>query len=421
MFRDRVAICGGGLSSCSAASRLAANGIEVTIFEVGRGLGGRAATRRNGQTYFDHGAQAIRSPQSAVFKDVVDLWLLQGWIQQWPGQHRRLKLDYKSKNPTYETVSDMFVGVPHMNSICKNLANHPLISTSFGQKVTPKIYSEKGKIQWSIYSTQESNLLGNYDWVIGADRSIAGNALLDSTKSRESSIESSFLTFQDNFSKTIRDNFVSIPSLVLLIALKNPIPQEVFPLDSLEMLDCIPTSESSATIQWLCKDSSKPDRANNNQTWVIQSTTEFAASIIRAVDIEFEGQDVSFDTRKQRVNELAQPRLLQSFKETLLRECKSQTWQRSIEQFLSPENVLINVSHRWSSGFSSWKNNACPESIFADSHEYTTYGNRCSFVDPDTQFAACGDYLAPKSVKHGIEAAVLSGFAAAEGIIKLQG
>lgn len=55
MFYDRVAICGGGLSSCSAASKLAANGIEVTIFEVGRGLGGRAATRRNGQTYFDHG------------------------------------------------------------------------------------------------------------------------------------------------------------------------------------------------------------------------------------------------------------------------------------------------------------------------------------------------------------------------------
>lgn len=51
----RVAVCGGGLSACAAANRLASNGIEVTIFEAGRGLGGRSATRRSENVYFDHG------------------------------------------------------------------------------------------------------------------------------------------------------------------------------------------------------------------------------------------------------------------------------------------------------------------------------------------------------------------------------
>lgn len=50
-----VAICGGGIASCTAARRLAAKGIDVKIFEAGRGLGGRSSTRRSGELHFDHG------------------------------------------------------------------------------------------------------------------------------------------------------------------------------------------------------------------------------------------------------------------------------------------------------------------------------------------------------------------------------
>lgn len=54
-MKPKVAVCGGGISACIAASELAKKGFEVHIFEVARGLGGRMATRRNGEFHFDHG------------------------------------------------------------------------------------------------------------------------------------------------------------------------------------------------------------------------------------------------------------------------------------------------------------------------------------------------------------------------------
>lgn len=50
-----IALCGGGIANCVAANYLASNGIETHLFEVGRGVGGRTATRRIGEYYFDHG------------------------------------------------------------------------------------------------------------------------------------------------------------------------------------------------------------------------------------------------------------------------------------------------------------------------------------------------------------------------------
>ena len=43
----RVAVLGGGVSGCSAAHHLALLGCNVSIFEMGRSLGGRAGARRS--------------------------------------------------------------------------------------------------------------------------------------------------------------------------------------------------------------------------------------------------------------------------------------------------------------------------------------------------------------------------------------
>lgn len=56
---DRVAVVGAGLAGLVAASRLAAGGCMVTVFEKSRGLGGRLATRRSEWGPFDHGAPVV--------------------------------------------------------------------------------------------------------------------------------------------------------------------------------------------------------------------------------------------------------------------------------------------------------------------------------------------------------------------------
>ena len=57
----RVAIIGAGISGLACARQLAKAGVSVVVFDKGRGIGGRVATRRAGDLQFDHGAPFVRA------------------------------------------------------------------------------------------------------------------------------------------------------------------------------------------------------------------------------------------------------------------------------------------------------------------------------------------------------------------------
>jgi predicted NAD/FAD-dependent oxidoreductase len=72
-------VVGGGLAGLVAATVLQREGIQVTVLDKGRGIGGRLATRRIrddtlGEGVFDYGAQyfTVRDPR---FRTWVDRWL----------------------------------------------------------------------------------------------------------------------------------------------------------------------------------------------------------------------------------------------------------------------------------------------------------------------------------------------------------
>ena len=70
----RVAIIGAGMAGLACARRLAEAGLAPVIFDKGRGVGGRLATRRVGDLQFDHGAQSVtaRDPDfAAVMRALV--------------------------------------------------------------------------------------------------------------------------------------------------------------------------------------------------------------------------------------------------------------------------------------------------------------------------------------------------------------
>ncbi len=79
-----VAVIGAGLSGLLCARTLADHNIAVTVFEKSRGLGGRAATRRDGPFHFDHGAQyfTVRDPRLLPY---VHSWHQRGLIAPWQG------------------------------------------------------------------------------------------------------------------------------------------------------------------------------------------------------------------------------------------------------------------------------------------------------------------------------------------------
>lgn len=85
----RVAILGAGMAGATAARHLAEAGLPVQVFDKGRGVGGRMATRLSGTMQFDHGAQFLRAHGDAFAARVAD-WDMRGITAPWGGAMRRV-------------------------------------------------------------------------------------------------------------------------------------------------------------------------------------------------------------------------------------------------------------------------------------------------------------------------------------------
>ncbi|MDY7108837.1 MAG: FAD-dependent oxidoreductase [Planctomycetota bacterium] len=112
-----MAVIGAGLSGLSAARTLRDRGHEVRIFDKGRGVGGRTATRRSDPFAFDHGAQYF-TVRNDRFARLVAAWREAGIVAPWPGRIAVLKHGAcETANP-----QERYVGVPGMNAIATRLA-----------------------------------------------------------------------------------------------------------------------------------------------------------------------------------------------------------------------------------------------------------------------------------------------------------
>ncbi len=81
-LRADVLVVGAGMAGLTAARLLQSSGKEVLILEKGRGPGGRMASRRIGNSTFDHGAQFITA-RSARFSAAIMDWQRAGVAHSW--------------------------------------------------------------------------------------------------------------------------------------------------------------------------------------------------------------------------------------------------------------------------------------------------------------------------------------------------
>lgn len=77
-----VIVVGAGLAGLSAAGAVRDAGHTVTVFDKGRGPGGRMATRRVGAATFDHGAQFFTARDDA-FEALVAQWERAELVTEW--------------------------------------------------------------------------------------------------------------------------------------------------------------------------------------------------------------------------------------------------------------------------------------------------------------------------------------------------
>lgn len=84
--RPRVVVVGAGLAGLTAARELMSRDVDVVVFDKGRGVGGRMATRRIdtsvGTAVFDHGAQFFTA-RSDAFRSMVEEWQRGDIVYEW--------------------------------------------------------------------------------------------------------------------------------------------------------------------------------------------------------------------------------------------------------------------------------------------------------------------------------------------------
>jgi predicted NAD/FAD-dependent oxidoreductase len=116
------------LAGLVAATVLQRRGVQVTVLDKGRGIGGRLATRRiqdetRGEGVFDYGAQyfTVRDPR---FQRWVDSWLKAGVATQWAS-------GFRSEDGVLHGVGEpRYRGVKGIRGIAKHLAADLNVHTS---------------------------------------------------------------------------------------------------------------------------------------------------------------------------------------------------------------------------------------------------------------------------------------------------
>lgn len=114
----RIAIIGAGIGGLALASALRDVAL-VTVFEKGRGVGGRMATRREGEHSFDHGAQCF-TVRTTAFQAWLKPLTAAGLVDEWSGPVVNLEAG-RLIGPRHWRERHL-VGVPGMNAIARHLA-----------------------------------------------------------------------------------------------------------------------------------------------------------------------------------------------------------------------------------------------------------------------------------------------------------
>lgn len=144
-----LAVIGCGISGLTAARLCQKAGMAVTLYDKGRGVGGRCATRRRDDFAFDHGAQVIGATDGK-FRGALRKWMMSTAVQRWKGQFQGLPKDMTP-----------FVGAPGMNALPKMLAQG--LNIYLPVEIS-EVVAEPDN-QWGLLDT-EGRLLGSYDAVL---------------------------------------------------------------------------------------------------------------------------------------------------------------------------------------------------------------------------------------------------------------
>ncbi|MDX2035730.1 MAG: FAD-dependent oxidoreductase [Isosphaeraceae bacterium] len=233
-----VAIIGAGIAGITAARTLSDHGFDVSVFDKGRGTGGRIATRRvDADLTFDHGAQYFTA-RHPTFRRAVEAWVEQGVVADWAG--RIVRLDRGTATDC--SPQRRFVGVPGMSALPGRLAIDLAI-----RRETRVARLERLGSDWELFDL-EGGSLGRFDrLIIAVPGPQASELLADHPLARECGRTSMtpcwavMVAFEERFDVAWDGAFVQ-----------------------------------DSSIAWAARDSSKPGRPSRIDRWVLHASPEWS-------------------------------------------------------------------------------------------------------------------------------------------------
>lgn len=115
-------VVGAGLAGLTFARDVAQVGPSVRVVDKGRGIGGRAATKRNG-VHVDHGAQYLAAPTDARLCETISEWRDEGWLRVWTPRIPLWQNGQILPHDDRETTTPFYAPPGGMNAIAKRLAD----------------------------------------------------------------------------------------------------------------------------------------------------------------------------------------------------------------------------------------------------------------------------------------------------------
>jgi predicted NAD/FAD-dependent oxidoreductase len=125
MVEVRIAVVGAGIAGLACAREVARADVAVTVFEKTRGIGGRLATRREGELAFDHGAQYLTA-RGQPFLRFIEAAIHTGAVGAWKPRIREDDRNWDAP------IDDWYVGIPGMSAALRPMARHVELQTGVG-------------------------------------------------------------------------------------------------------------------------------------------------------------------------------------------------------------------------------------------------------------------------------------------------
>jgi photolyase PhrII len=250
-----VAIIGAGVSGAACARALRDSGHTVTVFDKGRGPGGRVATRREGELSFDHGAQFFNVSDER-FARCVRSWWHERIVAEWTPKLAELG----SPKPRVEFEAGVdgkppirLVAKPGMSALLERMLEG--IDVRSGTRVDAVVR----RCERFGLTGEQGAPMGEYDAVVVAVPSPQAAILIDP------------LDFA--LASRIREATMR-PTWAVMLAFSSPLS-----------IDFDAARVNVGPLEWLARESSKPDR-RAGERWVLHATADFSHAHVDATASE---------------------------------------------------------------------------------------------------------------------------------------